>query len=220
SCFNDYVAVINTTTLEIENWIAVGTDPEGVVAINGKIYIANSRYGETNATITIINPVTLTVEDTFNAGNNLGNMQKDAYGDLYAISRGNYSDVPPRLLVIDPVSKTVKKTYDLDAQLIAINGDVGYVAVGGYDFTLGKFVSKIVTIDVNTDAVTNNELIQASKFQNLYGLDVDPVSGDIYCTDSRDFVVSGDVFCFGTDGALKYSFKSGVNPCKVVFYRN
>ncbi|NTW50321.1 MAG: hypothetical protein HGB19_11455 [Chlorobiales bacterium] len=220
SCFNDYVAVINTTTLVVENWVAVGTDPEGVVALNGKIYVANSRYGQATASVSVINPTTMTVEDTFDAGNNLGDLEKDSYGDLYAISRGNYSDVPPRLLVIDPVSKAVKKTYDFDAQLIAVKGDSGYVSVGGYDFGLGKFVSKIVAIDVNADTVTNNELIPASKFQNLYGVDVDPVSGDIYCTDSRDFVVSGDVFCFGTNGALKFSFKGGVNPSKVAFYRN
>lgn len=228
SCWNHYVAVINTATFAVQ-WVEIPQDvqsvaSEGIVELNGKIYVANSNYnGSYNpGSISIIDPNTLTVTGTIpSVGYNISDIAADGYGDLYVISRGNYSNVSPNLYVVDPVSKTVKKTYDIEAQHMEIKGNVGYVAVGGYDSNW-NLVTKVETIDVSTDVVTNNELIPASRFQSFSGMNVDPVTGDIYCLDSHNYVVSGDAYCFGSDGSLKsaLSFKTGVNPLKIVFYRN
>lgn len=226
--FNGYVAVIDSVN-NFQNpidWIKVGTQPEGIVSLNKKIYVANSNYESTTFTtnpgsISIIDPSTLTVEETINnVGHNISGLTRDAYGDLYIISRGNYSDISPGLVVFNSTSKTSDTTFDMGAQLIRINGDEGFISVGAYEPPTYAFVAKVVKLDVKADTLVSDELIASSNFQTLYGLDIEPESGDIYCTDAKDYSVSGDVIVFDKNGQKKSMFKTGVNPTKVLFFSN
>lgn len=226
--FNGYVAVIDSVN-NFQNpidWVKVGTQPEGIVSLNKKIYVANSNYESTTFTtnpgsISIIDPSTLSVEETINnVGHNISGLTRDAYGDLYIISRGNYSDISPGLVVFNSTSKTSDTTFDMGAQLIRINGDEGFISVGAYEPPTYAFVAKVVKLDVKADTLVSDELIASSNFQTLYGLDIEPESGDIYCTDARDYSVSGDVIVFDKNGQKKSMFKTGVNPTKVLFFSN
>ncbi len=226
--FNGYVAVIDSVN-NFQNpidWVKVGTQPEGIVSLNKKIYVANSNYESTTFTtnpgsISIIDPSTLSVEETINnVGHNISGLTRDAYGDLYIISRGNYSDISPGLVVFNSTSKTSDTTFDMGAQLIRINGDEGFISVGAYEPPTYAFVAKVVKLDVKADTLVSDELIASSNFQTLYGLDIEPESGDIYCTDARDYSVSGDVIVFDKNGQKKSMFKTGINPTKVLFFSN
>ncbi|ACF14570.1 conserved hypothetical protein [Chloroherpeton thalassium ATCC 35110] len=221
SNFNGYVAVVDTANSygnEIE-WIQVGTQPNGITVLDGKIYVANSNYdnGYNPGSISVIDPTTLTVTQTLSdIGVNISSIATDDYGDLYVISKGNYSDASANLYVVNPTTGAITKTFDITAQSIAIHGDVGYVSVGGYDANW-NYVASIYKIDVEADTVMTEDFIESSNFQTLYGLNVDPNTGDIYCLDALDYSVSGTVTVFDEDGQQTTSFKSGVNPCKVLF---
>jgi DNA-binding beta-propeller fold protein YncE len=53
---------------------------------------------------------------------------------------------------------------------------------------------------------------------NPYALDVDPATGDVYVGDAKDYVSSGEVFCFDKNGKKKFSFNvtPGISPIKTV----
>jgi len=222
--FNGYVAVVDTAN-NYQNaieWIKVGTQPEGITKYNNMIYVANSNYNEgTNpGSISVIDPSSLTVTETFeNVGHNISGLESDNYGDLYVISRGNYSDISASLEVFNTMSKKIDTSFSVGAQMIRIEGDEGFVSIGGYDANW-KFVASVAKFDVKADTIITDELIASSNFQTLFGINIDPENGDIYCTDARDYSVSGDVICFDNTGTKKFEFKSGISPCKVLFYSN
>jgi len=48
--------------------------------------------------------------------------------------------------------------------------------------------------------------------RNLYGLGVDPTTGNIYVSDAIDYVQKGKVYRYHPDGSLIDSFTAGVIP--------
>ena len=46
----------------------------------------------------------------------------------------------------------------------------------------------------------------------LYGISVDPYSGDIYVADAVDYSQSGVVYRYSPDGELADQFRVGINP--------
>jgi len=224
-----YVAVIDTANNygNAIQWLEVGESPEGLTVLDGKIYVANSNYdfddGKLAAgSVSIIDVSAATpivIETIKNVGYNISSITADSHGDLYVVSRGNYGDIAANLYVLNSSSKTVTSQFDITAQQIKIVGNDAYVSVGGYDKNW-NYVAKVVKIDVATEKILNQELINSSHFQTLYSIDVEPVTGDIYCLDARSYSVSGDAIVFDKNGQKKTTFKTGINPCKVIFLGN
>lgn len=221
-----YVAVIDTANNygNAITWLEVGDSPEALVVVEGKIYVANSNYdfsayASSVGSISIIDGSSLTVETISNVGYNISGIAADAYGDLYVVSKGNYSDIPANLYVFNSTAKAVTDTFNITAQQVRIVGDEAYVSVGGYDENWA-FVANIVKIDVTTETIINNDFIGSSNFQTFYGFDIEPNSGDVYCLDARDHSVSGDALIFDKNGQKKAVFATGINPCKILFLDN
>lgn len=55
--------------------------------------------------------------------------------------------------------------------------------------------------------------------QNLYGFDIDPLSGDLYLSDALDFDQPSDIYRFNAEGQLLDQFKSGINTAGFCFAR-
>ena len=51
-----------------------------------------------------------------------------------------------------------------------------------------------------------------------YGIAVNSYNGNIYVTDSQNFLSSGDIYCFSATGALLYKRECGMGPSKVVMW--
>lgn len=217
--YDGNVTVIDTTTLEIVKVIPVGLNPDAILAAFGKLWVSNSgglNFPNYDNTVSVIDPATLTEIEKIEVGTNPFTLQADAYGDIYIITRGNYNDEKMRLRIIDPASKTIKKTFeDFEAYNFTIKGDTAYVYY--HDF-MGGTGSNIKTINVKTEEVISNNFIKdGTTIQTIYGIAADPTSGDIFITDAVDYMGQGKVYRFGVDGILKSSFDAGVNPVAVRF---
>jgi hypothetical protein len=46
----------------------------------------------------------------------------------------------------------------------------------------------------------------------FYGLGIDPVSSEIYCSDAIDYLQKGIVFRYSSQGKLRDSFLAGIIP--------
>ena len=49
-------------------------------------------------------------------------------------------------------------------------------------------------------------------FSGFYGLDVDPISSEIYVADAIDFVQRGMVYRFNPEGMPVDTFRTGIAP--------
>jgi len=216
--FDGTVAVIDTTSLNIEKYITVGQNPDGITVAGGKIWVSNSgglNFPDYNNTLSIIDPVTLTEERQVEVGTNPFVMLPDSYGDLYLIARGNYGDLKSRLQIIDVATGSVKHTFTgFEAINFTMAGDTAWV----YNYDWGTGVSSVMMLDVKTETVLSNAFISdGTALQTVYGIAADPVSGLVYISDARNFTGLGKVFAFDRSGKLKFSFDAGLNPAGFAF---
>jgi len=217
--FDGTVAVIDTASLEIEQLIEVGRNPDGIAVSNNKVYVSNSGGLDApnyDNTVSVIDIETMTEVKRIDVGMNPYSIVPDGYGDLYVVSRGNYGDVKSSLKVIDSNTDEVKHTFpNIEALSLSVEGDTAYVYY--YDYTTGSG-SHIMLIDVKNEAVLSTSFIaDGTTITTAFGIAVDRENGDVFISDAKGFVNTGEVVCFDQYGYKKYSFTAGLNPGKMVF---
>ncbi|MGQ9845941.1 MAG: YncE family protein [Bacteroidales bacterium] len=217
--FDGTVAVIDTASLVIEKFINVGRNPDGIAVVNNKVYVSNSGgldYPNYDNTVSVIDANTLTEIKRIQVQINPYVMVPDKYGDLYVVSRGNYGDIKMCLQIIDTNTDELKYTFpNIEVLNLAINGDTAYVYY--YDYVSGT-EPKIMTINVKDETIINHNFISdGTIIQTPYGIAVQPITGDVFITDAKGFVNTGEVICFNKNGQKKYSFTAGLNPGHIAF---
>ena len=217
--FDGTVAVIDTASLEIEKFINVGRNPDGIAVANNKVYVSNSGgldYPNYDNTVSVIDANSLIEIKKIPVRINPYVIVPDKYGDLYVVSRGNYSDIKMCLQIIDSNTDELKYTFpDIEVLNLAINGDTAYVYY--YDFMSGSG-SHIMIINVKDETVISKNFISdGTTVETAYGIAVNQLTGDVFITDAKGFVNTGQVICFDKNGKKKYSFTAGLNPGHIAF---
>jgi YVTN family beta-propeller protein len=216
SCYDGFVDVIDTSSLEVEQRIQVGSNPEGLAVSNDKLFVANSgglSFPNVDSTVSVINLSTFTEELKITVGKNPVGIEVDDDGDVYVITRGNFGSIPSRLNKVNPISYAVTH-FTFDASSIArMNGDF---LIGYSDFNTGD--NQVGVFNTVSDVMTNPSLLDLSAVQTLYGITYHPGLDRIFISDAMDFVTTGYVFEFDGLGAQLDNYHVGLNPSKIVFY--
>lgn len=222
SAYDDKVYVLDTASQAIQKSIPVGRDPEHLAVVGEKLYVANSGgLGIKDNTVSIIDLNTLTELKKIVVGLNNNQVVADKYGDIYVTSRGDYDAVRANLYRVNTANDQVT-ALNISATGIAINGDIAYIYKSNWINSTMSYDKGYLTLNVQTEIVGPSFIKDGTdaSIEQVYGIGVDPTSGDIFIADAKDFTNPGDVYCFGTDGKKKYTFKAGVIPSRFVFYRN
>ncbi len=92
------VAVIDTTTLAIQKFISVGTNPAQMVVSDNHVYVSNTGgfSGAYDSTVSVIDVNSLTETGKIKVGINPGSLAADDSGNLYVSCTGNYGSVGPQ----------------------------------------------------------------------------------------------------------------------------
>jgi YVTN family beta-propeller protein len=219
SAYDGTVAVIDTAALTIEKNIPVGNNPEQMVVLGDKLYVANSGglMPVKDSTISVINLTSMTEVQKIKTGLSPSFMTADESGNIYVICSGDYfGGINPKLAKISTSTNSMVKIADTIAGRIQYYNGALY-ATGGYSGS--KYVRKLSTADFKQDAA--NFVTDGTSITMAYGINVDPQNGDVYVTDAKDYTTSGEVFCFDKTGKKKFSFSTtpAVNPSAVVFIK-
>jgi len=212
-----HLAVLDTTSLNFENQVKVGYNPEGVVVANGKVYVANSggnNYPNYDNTVSVINLNTFSVTKTLEVPINPTIMVKDNQEDVYFVSMGDYGDIPntvSRIVTgVDVVTKVGNGT------MIASAGDKLYMVYAQYGMLPGQ-VQYIEYDAINERVNTTNFITDGTIPQNPYSISYDKSTGNIYIGES-DYVTNGTMNIYSSAGKKQTSFDTGgLNPQKAVF---
>lgn len=216
--FDGTVAVIDTTTLKVTNYITVGRNPDGISAAYGKIWVTNSgglNFPNYDDTISVIDPTSLTEEKKITVGPNPYTILPDNHGEMYLISRGNYDDLKSRLQIVDVATGTHKHTFmGFEALNFTIAGDTAWV----YNYDWISQNSSILMLNVKTEEIVSHTFItDGTPIKTVYGIKADPISRLVYITDAMEFGSSGKVYAFDYKGRLKFEFTTGISPANVAF---
>jgi len=209
------VAVIDTNTLTIQKFITVGTNPAQMAVSGNHVYVSNTGgfSGAYDSTLSVIDVNSLTETGKITVGINPGSIAADDSGNLYISCTGNYGSIAPSLVKFNLNSNQLVKTVDSAVGTIRYYNNT-LITTGGY---LGAANVGILN-PADLSAIRVSFISDGTTIQNPYGLDIDPATGDVYVGDAKDYVSSGQVFCFDKTGKKKFDFSvtPGISPIRSV----
>jgi len=220
TCYNGedgIVARIDTATLIWEAQASVGSYPEGITESNGKFYVANSGYGYGN-TVSVVDIATFSELKKITVGTNPNIVRADG-NYIYLSYQGDWNGVPGGFQRIDVRNESVVTVSDSPTTDFAIvNGSIYY-----YNVTYNADWTTVVSFGKMQVAANGSPTVSPLITGNVsivapFGIAVHPETGDIYIADAGDYVNSGSVFVFDSQGKKINEFTVGIVPCKFVFY--
>ncbi len=198
---------IDTASMRITREVQVGHQPDELCIIGDKLYVCNSggylmnRY---DSTISVIDLNTMTETEQIPVGLNPTRLKADASGRLWVGCQGNYMQIPPQVVVVNETK--VEKRFSIPCANMCIHGEKVYV--------LDAIHKRIVTIDLQSYAEAVLP-ISLSAYENPYGLFV--TDGGVYATDAKNYVSSGELYCYNHDGGERWHCATGDIPGHLCF---
>ena len=219
---------VDTTSLAITGKCTVGYQPDELEIIGEYIYVANSggyRVPKYDYTISVVEKFGMTQVEKIPVGINLHRIEADKYGKLWVTSRGNYGSVRSKMFVLEKESKFSRKmvvtdTLDIPCSEMHIQGDSLYFYSVEWSNQEEKNHIAYGIIDVRTKELVTDHFITDGTEKDIevpYGINVHPITGDIYVTDAKNYVSSGALHCYSREGKKKWSVRTGDIPAHMVF---
>ena len=145
--YGGYVAKIDAASFQKEAMVQVGSNPEGIVESNGKLYVCNSGWGYDN-TMSVIDIATFTVEKTVEVASNPNEIIA-AGGKIFIQSYGGaYPDYDYQVQMYDPASGNVERLTA--ATKLAAYDDVVYIVYSDTDWATYTTTNVFSTYNVET----------------------------------------------------------------------
>ncbi|MBC9813604.1 hypothetical protein H9Y05_14100 [Crocinitomicaceae bacterium CZZ-1] len=214
-CFDGYVDVIDTLSLEVIQRIPVGSNPDGIHKVNDRLFVANSgglNYPNVDSTLSVIDPVALTEVGRIVVGKNPTRIQSDMNGDVYVITQTGLNTLNTQLVKVDHQALTVETIYPLPVNRME------RVGANFLLYTSSGNTSSLQLFDPVTGFVINPNFIDASLFTTFYGAQYDSSRNQIYCFDAMGYVNSGYIRVFSSNGTHLKNIKVDLNPSKLLIY--
>ncbi len=219
--FDGTVARIDTASLEVEAYAAVGRNPDGIDAANGKLYVSNSGgldFGSDlgyDNTVSVVDIASFTEIKRITVGKNPFRVKTDDFGYVWVACRGDYGEERGSFWCLDSGADQVVNTYNLEVLNMAFNGNLAYL----YHYNSATGTSSIRVFNLQTRSVERSAFItDNTTLDTPYGISVDTESGDVFITDAGNFTATGQVYCFRSDGTLRYTIAGvGTNPNTVMY---
>lgn len=219
--YDGYVARLDTASLEIDQTIAVGRNPEQIVATGNKLYVANSGGLDYNTevgydkTVSVIDITSFTETKKLDVIINPNHMEVSASGLVYLISWGNYGDVPNTLQCIDSATDQVSAVEVTNATYMTAMGDKLYMIYSQYDANWNQTISYYSYDTLKGELISDNFITDNTTIAKPYRISSDLASGHIFITES-DYKNNGDLYIFTEQGTLVDKVEVGLNPIKAV----
>lgn len=218
---------VDTLSLAITGQVTVGYQPEEMETVGDNMYVANSggyRAPEYDNTVSVIDLAGMRQVELIPVGINLHRVRKDRYDRLWVTSRGDRLSRPSRLYVMDRILGTdrmkVTDTLPVACSNMAIHGNLLYFYAAEWSDLTGSNTISYGIIDIRTKEVVSTNFITDGTEREIampYGIAVHPETGDIYLTDAKNYVSSGTLYCFDSQGRKKWSVRTGDIPTAIAF---
>lgn len=217
---------VDTATLAVTRVCEVGFQPEGLEVVGNELYVANSGgYMPPNYErhLSVIDIASMSEVGKVDVGLNLHRVRKDRYGRLWVSSRGNYANVASNLFVLENGKDgrlAVIDSMNVPCSNFAIRGDSLYYISAQWDnATMTNTVGYGIVDVAKRRVVSHNFIADGSdaEIATPYGIALHPASGDVYVTDATNYVSSGWLVCYGSDGRRKWRVRTGDIPSSIAF---
>lgn len=219
---------VDTATLQVKQKVTVGYQPDELAIKGEYIYVANSggyRAPNYDYTVSVVEKDGMKQVEKIPVGINLHRLRIDKYGKIWVTSRGNYEDVPSKIFVLEQKNEflsdmVVTDTLDIPCSEMCIQGDSLYFYSVEWSYAEERNTVTYGIIDVRTKQLITDHFITDGTEADIevpYGIMVNPENGDIYVTDAKNYVSSGQLHCYDRHGKKKWSVRTGDIPAHMAF---
>lgn len=205
---DDYLAVINLTTNQVESTIAMPEGVEFIKEINGKLYVTHQGGYGYGTSLSIVDALTHNVT-TIPVGDIPNSMvEKDNY--LYVLCGGmpdwSGSETSGKLVKIDLLDNSIVSQFPFTnnqhpMHLNLLNNYLYY--------TLGSDIYKMAVTDVNLPAASFITT-PVTDYLGIYGFDV--IDDKIYVADANGYAANGFAHIYDVNGTFLSTKTAGNIP--------
>jgi len=206
---DDYVAIVNLSTLAIEGTIPVALGPEKIVYNGSSIYVAHKGAFGQNNIVSVINPSTNAVDSTVTVGDVPNGMAFDSLGNLWVLSGGKPSftmdETGGQIARIETATNTVDFSFDFGMtehpNFLNIDGNNLYFILDN-----GLFAGNALDF-----LVPNAPEFAVGAYHNAI-----VINGKLFGCDAGDFASNGKVEVYDlTTNGLETTIDTGIIPTNV-----
>ena len=217
---------VDTVDFKKKDSVVVGYQPEELCIVDNKLYVANSggyRAPNYDHTLSEIDLATFKEIRKIKVGLNPHHCQVDHYGQIWVTSRGNYKDVPSRIYRLYKGRNQLYEVMDsIDTPVsgLSIVGDSLYYYGTAWNNATATNNISYGLINVRTHKIIDTNLFSAPQLKAItmpYGIIVNPVERDFYLMDAKNYVSSGSLLHFKSDGTFDWSVQTGDIPGHATF---
>ena len=219
---------IDTASLKVTRKVTVGYQPDEIEIIGEYLYAANSggyRAPHYDNTVSVVELYGFKQVQKLPTCTNPHRLRQDHLGQLWVTSRGDYQDVPSALVCIAKNSlftadMSVIDTLDIPVSEMVVVGDSMYFYGVNWNNQTEENNINYGIINIRTHELVSKGFITDGTDKNIkipYGIQVNPFNGDIYVTDAKNYVSSGQLHCYSREGKKKWSVRTGDIPAHMCF---
>lgn len=213
---NNETKFISLPTYSVDTVLNTGIGPDGIAVLDNWAFICNSGGFGVDSVMTVLNTSARGIHKYVSVHSGPTQAVVDINRTVWIMCQGEYGlfadttdDVGGALVKYDVDLQQVVQTFYFGKQdhpnRLAIDGtgQVLYWINGG----------KVWSMSVASSILPAVPFIE----QSYYGIDVDPVGGNIYCAASGNFTSAGHVDVYDVNGNLLETIEGGIGTNGVAF---
>ena len=217
---------IDTLTFQKCDSVVVGYQPEEMVIVGERLYVANSggyRLPDYDRTVSVVNLNTFAEERQVDVAVNLHRCRADRYGQVWVTSRGDYFSHTPKLYCLQPDAQGEMQradSVDVAVSDLCIVGDSLYFIGVSWSYVTQSNQKTYGIVNVKPHQIVTTQLTAAPELGSIempYGIIVNPLDRDFYLMDAKNYVSSGQLLHFLPDGTFDYRVWTGDIPAHAAF---
>ena len=202
--YSSSIQVVDLNTKNITSNIVVSGWTEAVLVQNNYAYVSCPAA----SLIYKIDVSTHELVDSISTAASPLDLVLDKNNKMWVICSGNWG-------ANDGTLERIDLSTFVTEQVIQLNSSASELCINNDLDKLYWLANGVNNLDVDQTSVINS--IVNSGSGNFYGLGVHPNSNDIYISDAIDFVQSGKLFRFNSQGDALDSTTLGINPHAIFF---
>jgi DNA-binding beta-propeller fold protein YncE len=211
------IAVVDLTTRKVTGFLPGEKSTDHLLISGNRLFAANWTswfIDKPNNTVMVYDLGTAMLIDSVEVVKEPNSMVKDADGMIWVLSSGGYmGEEYPALTCFSPTTLQVIKTLTFPDR----TSSPSFLTISPDGRTLYFVNRDVFRMEISDPTVPATAFIPHDN-RSIYGLAADPVNGEIYLTDARDYQSPGKVFRYTPQGVLLDELAVGINPSGVFFY--
>lgn len=216
------VHVIDLENYSVTQTISTGVGSNEMIIRGDQLYVANAGGIGLDNTITVINTNTDEIVQTIKVGDNPSNFELDKDGNIWVLGKGNVVFDFTDFSIIEEQStlgylsrlnssNVLDTTYDLTEITFSTADDLVINEEGNRLYF--TFNGKVWEFDTSSSSLPSTPFIS----QSLYGLGLDPTTGNLIGTEAPDFSAGGNMIFYDGSGAIVSTITVGIGPNSAIY---